>query len=47
MNKDYYKSQLQTLKAKKQALNTYKKDIDKQTTELKIQQLQQKKSGLK
>jgi hypothetical protein len=46
MNKDYYKSQLQALKTKKQALNTTKKDIDKQATELKIKQLQDKKSGL-
>ena len=47
MNKDYYKSQLQVLKAKKQALTTSKKDIDRQATELKIKQLQDKKSGLK
>jgi len=47
MNKDYYKSQLQALKAKKQALNTSKKDIEKQATDLKIKQLQDKKSGLK
>jgi hypothetical protein len=47
MNTNYYKSQLQALKDKKQALNTSKKDIDKQALELKIKQLQQKKSGLK
>ena len=43
MNKEYYKSQLQALKAKKQALNTSKKDIEKQTTDLKIKQLQKLK----
>jgi hypothetical protein len=47
MDKNYYKSQLQALKAKKQALNTSKKNIEKQATELKIKQLQDKKSGLK
>jgi hypothetical protein len=47
MDKNYYKSHLQDLKAKKQALNTSKKNIEKQATELKIKQLQDKKSGLK
>ena len=47
MNKNYYKSQLQALKAQKQSLTASKKNIDKQVTELKIKQLQDKKSGLK